>query len=66
MRLVKDWRTLINVDFPNLKEITEKTRLYTIKNAHRFRGSVRVSLGKFSSDSKYKIFRDKILKKPLP
>lgn len=66
MKLVKDWKELINVDFPQLGEITEETRLFTIKNALKFRGNVRISLGKFLTDSKYEQYRNKILNTPLP
>jgi len=66
MKLTENWRELITVDFPPLRPITEKTRLYTIENAHRFRGSVITSLGKFPTDSEYEKRCDEIRNKPLP
>lgn len=66
VKLAEDWNKLVNIDFPQLREITEETRLFTIANARKFRGNVRLSLGKFLTDSNYEKYRNKILNKPLP
>lgn len=57
---------LINLDPPAIGPITEASRNSTKEYATKFRGSVRVSLGKFSTDSEHEAFRKKSLATPLP
>lgn len=47
--------------------ITESTVNVTKKTSRRFfRGSVRISMGRFWTDKNYKKYRDRILNTPLP
>jgi hypothetical protein len=66
MQITEDWRKLIETDFPESGEITEETRERTVREARRFRGSVRVSEGRFPTDAEYEERRKKILNKKLP
>lgn len=54
-----------DTDFSDLK-INEETREMTKSLAHRFRGGVRISLGKFYTDEEFEKRRKKILNTPLP
>ncbi len=66
MITAKNWQSLIDVDFPKRKPITERTRATTMANSKRFRGSVRVVMGKFSTDAEIDARREMVLRKPLP
>jgi hypothetical protein len=66
MQITEDWRELIEKDFPKSGKITEETRNHTVREARRFRGSVRVSVGRFPTDAEYEERRKKILNKKLP
>ena len=61
----RHWKNLIDVDMPQLGPITEQTRRQAIQYNHRFRGSVRIALGKFWTDEEYEKYREEQLK-PLP
>jgi hypothetical protein len=66
MRLGRNWKDLIDVDPPKDTPITEETREQAQKEACRYRGSVRISTGRFYTDQEYKEKREKILNTPLP
>jgi hypothetical protein len=63
---IKDWSELIDTDFPPIGPITEKTREQTYREASRFRGSVRISTGRFWTDEEFEEYRRTILNTPLP
>jgi hypothetical protein len=60
------WVKLINVDPPSMNPISDASRENTKKYALKFRGAVRVSLGKFSTDAEHEARRIKSLNTPLP
>jgi hypothetical protein len=62
----QNWRKLIETDFPKSEGITGEARERTIREANRFRGSVRVSTGRFPTDAEYEERRKRILSKKLP
>jgi hypothetical protein len=62
----KDFNRLVDSDFPDPGPVTDKTREITRREADRFRGSVRLSLGKFWTDKEYEEYRKKVLNTPLP
>jgi hypothetical protein len=64
MRLFK--KKVIDSPLPVSKEVTSKTREDTVKESRRFRGSVRISCGKFWSDKEFESYRERILSTPLP
>ncbi len=64
MRPIK--RKIIDKEFPMPRAITERARRVTLRNAHRFRGSVRITCGRFYTDEEYEAKRERILAKPLP
>jgi hypothetical protein len=66
MHILEDWRRLTETDFPKSGGITEETRERTIREANRYRGSVRVSTGRFPTDAEYEKRRKKVLSKKLP
>ncbi|MDY6904104.1 MAG: hypothetical protein SWH61_05395 [Thermodesulfobacteriota bacterium] len=53
-------------ELPVPEVITEKTKDATRKNALRFRGSVRISTGRFFTTKEYEERRRRILNTPLP
>ncbi len=57
---------LINTDFPDMKPITENTKKDVINNSNSYRGSVRLSTGRFFTDSEYQKKKEKVLSTPLP
>ncbi len=61
-----DWKDLINVDLPRIGPITEQTRETTMQESVRFRGSVRLSEGRFETDQEYEEHRNRVLNIPLP
>ena len=61
-----DWEKLIDVDPPPLGPTTEATRENVKRYTERYRGSVRMALGKFRTDAEHEEHRKKILATPLP
>ena len=57
---------LINADFPDMKPITKNTKKDVINNSSSYRGSVRLSTGRFFTDSEYQNKKKKVLNTPLP
>ena len=58
-------KTILNMVLPR-KKVTSKTRANTISESNRFRGSVRIALGRFYTDDEYEKRRKRILNTPLP
>ncbi len=63
---IKNWKDAIVMEFPKELPITEKTINETKHNASKFRGSVRVAMGKIWKSLDYEIWRTNILNKKLP
>ena len=59
-------RSVIDVPLPTPKKVTAKSKELTIKESHRFRGSVRITCGKFYTDEEFESRRKRILSTPLP
>jgi len=59
-------RSVIDVPLPVPKKVTAKSKEHTIKESHRFRGSVRIACGKFYTDEEFESRRKRILSTPLP
>ena len=64
MRL-RNWEEVVTADFPTVGSITQKTIFTTGKEAHRFRGSMRVSTGRIWESRAYEKYRAKVLNSPL-
>jgi len=62
----QDWRNLIKVDNPTVGPVTKKTVECAKRLSHRFRGSMRMALGKIITDKEYEARRKKALNTPLP
>jgi len=62
---LKQWFEVLEVILPPPR-ITEETRRYTIENAQRFRGGMRISTGRFWTDREYEEYRARVLNTPLP
>ena len=60
------WKKLIDTDLPPMGSITDVSRENTKRYAVKYRGSVRISLGRFLTDEEYENHRKKSLAKPLP
>ena len=63
---VADWRTVIEKDFPPMGEITSATLEEIEREAHRYRGGVRISTNRVWTDAEYEERRRKVLAEPLP
>jgi hypothetical protein len=57
---------LVDRDFPESGPVTSEARDAAKKLAGRFRGSVRVSTGRFWTDEEYQRHRAAVLRTPLP
>lgn len=62
----ESWIDLIGVDIPSQRPVTEETVWCTLKNASRFRGSVRASTGRIWTDHDYEARRKRVLRMRLP
>jgi len=62
----KNLNDVIDAPAPIPSNITDKTKEVTQAESHRFRGSVRIALGKFYTDEEYEARRKRILNTPLP
>ena len=60
------WKKLIDTDLPPMGPITDVSRENTKRYAAKYRGSVRISLGRFPTDEEYENHRKKSLTTPLP
>ena len=63
---IQEWNEVISVGFPEDKPVTDDTIKVTKTNARKFRGSVRVAMGKIWKSSDFEAWRTKILQTPLP
>ena len=63
---IKGWIEVIDEEMPQLGAITEKARERILENAAHFRGSMRISTGRFWTDAEYQKYREKVLNTPLP
>jgi hypothetical protein len=66
MSEIKRWDEVVCADMPEQSAITEEVRAETLKEASRFRGSVRLVTGLFWTDEDYARERNKVLNTPLP
>ena len=66
MKDIKRWDEVLGMDMPEQSPITEEVRAETLKEAARFRGSVRLVTGLFWTDAEYARERKKVLSTPLP
>jgi hypothetical protein len=66
IKKMSGWRAVIEKDMPEQPKITEEIRQQTIAHSDRFRGSVRLSTGRFWTDEEYQERRKKVLNTPLP
>lgn len=63
--ILKDWKEVIDVDFPEIGPITEKTREITLK----YNGScdsVRIATGRFYTNEEFEAYKKEVLSRPLP
>ena len=63
---LRDWSESIDIDLAARQPITEKTREVARKAAGRFRGSVRVSMGRFYTDEEFEAKRKRYSADNLP
>jgi hypothetical protein len=66
MNLPLNWSDVIGRDLPEQPPITEEIRQQTIRESKRFRGSVRLSIGRFWTEEEYSQWRNKVMNTPLP
>jgi hypothetical protein len=59
-------KAVIDMSPPLPKKVTSKTREHTVKESHRFRGSVRITYGKFYTDEEFESRRKRVLNTSLP
>ena len=62
----EEFNRIVDENLPDSGPITEEDRLLTKKEGNRFRGALRLSLGRFWIDKEYNDYRDKVLATPLP
>jgi len=65
MHKLKDWRDVINEDFPKM-EITQETVENVRMTQRGYRVSARVATGRVYTSAEYEAKRAKILATPLP
>lgn len=61
-----NWTKMIDTDFPPIGPVTEETRARTLREANRYRGSIRISTARFRTDQEHEERRQLELGKPLP
>jgi len=67
MGRLKNWDEVIDVDFPEMKPITEESIAFLKKYGHRsYCSDVRIATGRIMTDSDYETRRKEILNTPLP
>ena len=66
MMTIKKWKEVISVGFPKDGAVTDDTIEVTKTNAFKFRGSVRVAMGKIWKTADFEAWRNKTLNTPLP
>jgi hypothetical protein len=66
MKTLLRWNEIVSRDMPEQPAITKSVRSETLKEASRFRGSVRLVTGTFWTDEEYQSERTKVLSTPLP
>lgn len=62
----KSLKSVIDRSPPVPKKVTKKTREKTMIEADRFRGSVRISSGKFYTDEEFEDRKRRVFNTPLP
>lgn len=62
----KELLDLIDVDLPPMGPIKEGDRPQIDKTKDRFRGTVRMAMGKYWTEEEQEAYRKKVLSKPLP
>lgn len=63
---IKEWKDVVSVDFPKDGTVTDSTIETTKRNTRRFRGSVRISMGKIWKSGDFEKWRAAVLRTPLP
>ena len=66
MTRVKHWSQALREDFPERALITESTREALKGQGKRFRGSVRLAMGRIYTDVEYEERRQRVLATELP
>jgi len=66
LKMGDEWKELIDVDFPDMGPITDETREQIKEQSLRYRGSVRLSQGRFMTTDEYEEYRDRVRNTPLP
>jgi hypothetical protein len=61
-----NWRDVIKRDFPEMGPITGETRQRVLRDRRRFRGGVRISVGRIWETAEYEQRRARVLDTPLP
>jgi hypothetical protein len=64
--VVREWSEVLYSAFPALGEITDAARETTRLHSQRFRGSMRMSTGRFYTTDEYNQKRKEVLAKRLP
>lgn len=64
-RAMKTWAEYINDDMPKRGPVTKESIECTLKEARRFRGSVRLSTGRLWTDEDFEARRNRVLNIPL-
>jgi hypothetical protein len=63
---LKDWREVIDLDFPDV-EITEETKRTMVEAGRRYLiNDVRLATGRFYTTAEYEARRERVLSTPLP
>ncbi|MBI4778126.1 hypothetical protein HY792_04325 [Candidatus Desantisbacteria bacterium] len=57
---------LIEKDFPSMGSITEEVRKQVVNESYRYRGSVRISTGRFWTTKEYEENRKRVYSTKLP
>ncbi len=61
-----DWKKYIDIDLPQMGEITSEVVEMTSNLAVRYGGDTRMFLGLIWTDKEYESFRERVLSTPLP
>jgi len=64
--VLKDWREVINTDWPEQGPVTQETVRAIQYQAQRYGGTVRESTGRIWTDEAYETRRKRVLSTPLP
>jgi hypothetical protein len=64
---LKDWREVLDLDFPKMGEVTIETRRAMREYGRRYlMGNFRLATGRIHTDREYEYWRERVLATPLP